>query len=108
MARDGFASNATFAATWATPTVAGAFFQWRTTVNAAAQLSGTLPVNYPNAWVRLRRVGNVFDGFASIDGQTWSFLGTATITMGATIQVSDAASGNSNKGKLITKVGPKC
>ena len=103
MARDGFTSNATFAATWATPTVAGAFFQSRTTVNAVTQLSGNFPVNYPNTWLRLRRVGNVFDGFASIDGQTWSFLGTATIAMSATAQVGLAVSANSSVGSLVTQ-----
>lgn len=104
MARDGFTSNATFAATWATPTVAGAFFQWRTTVNGVAQLSGNFPVNYPNTWLRLRRVGNVFDGFASVDGQTWSFLGTATISMASTIQVGVAASANSSSGTVVAQV----
>jgi hypothetical protein len=103
MARDGFNSNATFAATWATPTVAGAFFQSRTTVNGATTLAGNFPVNYPDTWLRLRRTGNVFDGFASVDGQVWSFLGSATITMPATIQVGFAVSANSSSGSLAAQ-----
>ena len=29
------------------------------------------PVNYPNTWIRLKRVGSDFTGFYSADGKTW-------------------------------------
>jgi len=29
------------------------------------------PVNYPNTWIRLKRVGNDFTGFYSADGKNW-------------------------------------
>ena len=29
------------------------------------------PVNYPNTWIRLKRVGKEFTGFYSPDGKTW-------------------------------------
>jgi hypothetical protein len=29
------------------------------------------PVNYPNTWIRLKRSGNNFTGFYSLDGLTW-------------------------------------
>ena len=29
------------------------------------------PVNYPNTWIRLKRVGNDFIGFFSADGKAW-------------------------------------
>jgi len=29
------------------------------------------PVNYPNTWIRLQRVGNEFTGYYSTDGKTW-------------------------------------
>jgi hypothetical protein len=55
-------------------------------------LSGLFPVNYPDTWLRLRRSGNVFSGFASLDGQTWEFLGSATLAVSATVEVGFAAS----------------
>ncbi len=38
-----------------------------------AKFDGTpeFPVNYPNTWIRLKRVGNDFTGFYSADGKTW-------------------------------------
>jgi len=29
------------------------------------------PVKYPNTWIRLQRIGNVFTGYYSTDGKTW-------------------------------------
>jgi hypothetical protein len=46
-----------------------------------------MPVNFPYMWVRLQRVGNVFTGFGSFDGQTWLRLGSATISMSSQIYV---------------------
>lgn len=87
MARGGLASNALFAASFATPGPAGCHFESRVTVGAGTTLAGSFPVNFPDTWLRLRRVGNVFDGFASLDGQTWEPLGTASITMSNAVQV---------------------
>lgn len=38
-----------------------------------ASATGTpeFPVNYPNTWIRLKRVKNDFTGFYSIDGKNW-------------------------------------
>jgi len=87
MARDGLATNALFAASMATPGPAGCHFQSRTSVGGAATMAGSFPANYPDTWLRLRRVGNVFEGLASLDGETWELLGSATIAMSATVQV---------------------
>ena len=35
---------------------------------------------YPNAWVRLKRTGNVISGYASTNGVTWNQLGIANPT----------------------------
>jgi hypothetical protein len=102
MARDGSADNARFAATFATPGIAGAFFQARTTVNAAAQSSGTFPVDYPNTWLRLRRGGTNFDGFASLDGQNWGSSAQASMAVPATLQVGFAASADSSGGAALS------
>jgi hypothetical protein len=95
MARDGLSTNSPFAAVWATPAAAGCFFQARTTTSTNIAPTGAFPVNHPYTWLRLRRTGGIFDGFASIDGQTWSPLGSAVIAMSDTIQVGFAVSPNS-------------
>ena len=43
-------------------------------------------------WVRLVRRGDVFEGYRSPDGQTWSRVGSDTIPMGATVYVGLAVS----------------
>jgi hypothetical protein len=39
--------------------------------------TGAVPA-YPNAWVRLTRVGNVLSAYTSVDGLTWTQLATQT------------------------------
>ena len=90
MARDGLGSNAMFAASFATPGAAGSFFQSRTNTGAAATRTGSFPVNYPDTWLRLKRAGNTFTGYASLDGAVWSLLGSTTFTAPATLQVGIA------------------
>jgi regulation of enolase protein 1 (concanavalin A-like superfamily) len=81
MARASLQPGSAFAGALATPSMVGAFFEWRPTLNGSSQSSGQLPVNYPNTWLRLKRSGNSFTGYGSFDGQTWTQLGTANITM---------------------------
>ena len=81
MARSGLSPGAAFAASIATPGMAGCLFKDRPAPYGPAASSGTFPVNYPNTWLRLQRTGNTFTGFASYDGQTWSQLGAATMVM---------------------------
>lgn len=95
MAREGVASNAPFAASFTTPGPAGCHFESRATIGSGATMAGTFPANYPDTWLRLRRVGNVFDGFASLDGQSWEFLGSTTIAMSNVIQVGLALTAGS-------------
>ncbi len=58
----------------------GINFQYRTVTGGATTNNGgnTLPIPY---WLRLSRNGNIFTGYYSADGSTWSQLGTITITM---------------------------
>ena len=87
MARASLEPGSPFAAAVATPGVNGEFFNARTATNGLAAATGNFPVNYPNTWLRLNRVGNVFTGFGSYDGTNWTQLGTATITMPAQIYI---------------------
>jgi hypothetical protein len=85
VAREDLTPGARSAGVMATPSISGSYFQSRTATNGATTLSGSFPVNYPNTWLRLKRTGNNFTGYAGFDGQNWTQLGTATIAMPATI-----------------------
>ncbi len=83
MARLGFDSNAKFAAIFASSPQLGCFFESRSTAGAASTAvnpAGGYPVNYPYTWLRLRRTGSNFDGFASLDGVVWTLLGSVTLS----------------------------
>lgn len=92
MARNGSAAGDLLAAAVATPGPAGCFFMSRGTANAAPVQGGAYPVIFPHTWLRLRRVGNVFTGFASLDGTRWTQLASATVAMSSTVQVGVFAS----------------
>lgn len=48
-----------------------------------ARFEGTpeFPVNYPNTWIRLKRVGDEFTGYYSTDGKTWKVYTAFTMKM---------------------------
>lgn len=85
MAREALSGGARFAAILATPSISGAFFKSRAVINGAGAVSGSFPVNYPNTWLRLKRAGNNFVGFAGFDGQNWTQLGSMTAALPASI-----------------------
>jgi len=96
MARAALATNSAFAATLATPSAAGAYFSTRSSAVAVANNTGTFPVNYPNTWLRLKRAGDVFTGYASTDGNTWIQLGSLSIALGNPISVGMAVTSRTN------------
>jgi hypothetical protein len=56
---------------------------------------------YPNAWLRLQRVGNVYTGYASTDGVNWTVVATVTMNLGDTLFVGLAATSH-NPSQLTT------
>jgi len=68
------------------PNLNKAVFMSRSTSGGAttAVANGTTIIHPPN-WVKLTRVGNVFTGYFSTDGVTWTQVGSQTITMPSTI-----------------------
>jgi len=61
---------------------AGIGFQWRpTTGGSSAWTDSTEPVVSPPYWVRVKRTGDLFEGFHSPDGITWEKEGEITISM---------------------------
>ncbi len=92
IAREDLTPGSRSASIMATPTISGCYFQSRGATNGATTLTGSFPANYPNTWLRLKRTGNVFTGFAGFDGQSWTQLGTSTIAMPSTIYFGFAVS----------------
>jgi len=96
MARESLAANSPFAAALASPGLMGCFFAARSSPGATGFTAGAFPVNYPQNWLRLRRAGNLFTGYASYDGVTWAALGSAMLSLSNTLHVGLAlASGAS-------------
>jgi hypothetical protein len=85
LAREDLTPGARSAGVLATPSLNGSYFQFRSATNGATTRSGSFPPNYPDQWLRLKRAGDVFTAYAGFDGQNWTQLGTATLTMPATI-----------------------
>ena len=81
MIRESMEPGSRFAATLTTPAINGCFFEWRDPASAAANSAGNFPANYPYTWLRLKRVGNTFLGFAGYDGLNWAPLGSATMVL---------------------------
>ena len=97
-------ANATFAGAFAGSPTVGAFFRSRATTGAMAAMAaprGGYPVNHPQTWLRLRRVGNALTGFGSFDGTQWTALGTASISMPNSVQVGLAVSGRDTNAVTI-------
>jgi regulation of enolase protein 1 (concanavalin A-like superfamily) len=82
MVRRSTSTNDAFAAVLATPSLAGCFFAQRSAAGGPTVTAGAIPVNYPDMWVRLQRVGTQVNGFAGVDGFTWTPLGSATLPSG--------------------------
>lgn len=101
LAREALTPGARAASVMATPSISGCYFQARGASNGATTLTGSFPVNYPNTWLRLRRVGNAFTGYAGFDGQNWTQLGTATLTLPATVYFGFAVASH-DAGQLAT------
>ena len=81
MARESLLPDSPFLAALASPSLSGSFFESRLAAGAPAALSGMVPVNYPDTWLRLKRSGDEFTGYASLDGQDWQQLGSATLVL---------------------------
>jgi len=98
MARTSLASNSAFAATLATPTLAGCFFESRLTTGGGVTATGSFPINYPYTWLRLQRqTGTNFSGYAGVDGQSWVPLGSVTINSATgAVYFGLAATGHTN------------
>jgi hypothetical protein len=64
----------------------GTNFQRRlATGGTTANTVGTL--NKAPFWVKLERIGDTFNAYQSVDGTTWTLVGSDTIVMGPTVYI---------------------
>ena len=104
MARENLGTDSRFAAVFATPTLAGSFFQYRTNQGGLTATAGSYPASFPNMWLRLQRAGDVFRGFASQDGENWAQLGSVTMSVSNRLYLGLAASSHSTNQPAIGAV----
>ncbi len=73
----------------------GAAFQRRRTAGAASLHTAGPKVNSPY-WVKLVRSGNLFTGYVSADGISWTLVGTDTVSMASSVLVGLAVTSHNN------------
>jgi hypothetical protein len=81
MIRESLSPNSRYAAVLATPGIMGSFFQYRSATGGVSSASGSLPVNYPETWLRLQRLGDVITGYGSFNGADWFQFGTVSMSL---------------------------
>ncbi len=98
MIRDSLAGGGRFAAMFMTPTATnGSTFQYRATTGGAVTSVGTDTLTLPR-WIRLDKAGNLFTGYVSSDGVTWTSRGSVTIVMSGQFQFGVAVCSHSQGG----------
>lgn len=61
------------------------------------------PVNYPNTWIRLKRVKNDFTGYYSIDGKNWKLYTTYSLELPEKIYLGPAVTSHNVKESVTAK-----
>ncbi len=61
------------------------------------------PVNYPNTWIRLKRVKNDFTGYYSIDGKNWKVYTTYSLELPEKIYLGPAVTSHNVKESVTAK-----
>ena len=95
MFRDGTAANARNIAMFLTPSN-GFAFQGRTSAGATTARTSASSYAAPNNWVRLVRSGNVFTGYVSQNGTTWTQVSSVTVTLPASLSLGFAVTAADN------------
>ena len=103
MARETLDPGSRFAAALTTPAMVGSFFEVRDPAGSASRPSGSFGGNFPYTWLRLRRAGGTFLGYASYDGQTWTLLGTASISMASQVYLGFTVSSHNARQPAVAQ-----
>jgi regulation of enolase protein 1 (concanavalin A-like superfamily) len=98
MAREGLDAPSRFAAVFTTPTLAGCFFQHRTNAGGFAVSAGSHPASFPAMWLRLKRAGESFSGYAGQNGADWTPLGSVNLAASNRLYLGFAVSSHNTNG----------
>ncbi|MDB6113314.1 MAG: hypothetical protein JWQ62_259, partial [Lacunisphaera sp.] len=79
-------------------------FITRSSAGAAAEFVGGPWLNAPY-WVRVTRSGNLFSGYISPDGVTWTLVGSKTMAMGSPVYVGVAGSSHNTAAQTSISCG---
>lgn len=85
MARASLDANSANVIMKARPASEGYRFNYRATAGGTTTGLGSGAVSYPNTWLRLQRVGNVFTGYGSTDGVNWTQIGQISLALPNTL-----------------------
>jgi regulation of enolase protein 1 (concanavalin A-like superfamily) len=69
-------------------------FKSRATTGGTTTVTASGSTSYPNVWVRLTRVGNLFSGYSSTDGVNWTLMSSATLSLPNTVYLGLAVASN--------------
>jgi regulation of enolase protein 1 (concanavalin A-like superfamily) len=101
LAREALDAGTRFVGVFSSSAQIGAFFESRAVASSASAITAPpihFPANYPQMYLRLRRAGNVFTGYASFDAQTWEQISTTTLALPSSVFFGmGLASHNTNK-----------
>jgi hypothetical protein len=89
-------------------------FKYRPTAGGTTTIITGPNVTFPDVWVRLTRVGNLFTGYTSTDGTNWTVVSTVTLSLPTTLYLGLAVASNDTtdtttaqiSGYAATPVGP--
>jgi hypothetical protein len=74
----------------------GAAFQWRAAANGSSDSrQGQSGLN-PPTWLKLKRQGNVFSGYQSADGNTWTPIGSVALSLPSAIYTGFCLTSHNN------------
>ncbi len=96
MVRNSVKANSRNVFALVTPGANGYHLQSRASTGGTTTMSaGTHAVAYPNSWIRLKRVGNLFTAYYSTNGTSWTQYSSTTVVLNSTVYVGLAlSSGN--------------
>jgi autotransporter-associated beta strand protein len=91
--RESLAANSKHVAMVTTATQGPQLVSRATTGGSSASVNGTAAA-FTATWVRLVRVGNVITASRSVDGASWTTVGSVTVSMSSTVYIGLLSSAN--------------
>lgn len=104
MVRTSLAANSAFFAASATPSISGVSWKGRSASGGVISEGGRFRANYPDTWLRVRRVAGTFTAYASVDGESWVTLGVSTITSAPSTMLVGMFAASAQQGAATTAV----